>query len=341
VAIDTCPSIRRPTLSDDEKVTVQYLGVSGFLIRRGDDVVLTAPLYSNPSLVEVVANHTIRPDTDLIDRLLPPEASEAKAILVGHSHYDHLMDVPHVALQTAIEADIYGSTTTENLLAPIAGQLGRRMAPVRVVALDGVAGDHLAPGEWVPIGPGIRIMALRSEHSPQVTLEILSHEMPIHLWRGRQDRPRQELPRTASDWPEGPTFAFVIDFLDQDGEPVFRTYYQDSGASEPLGFVPPGMTAAKGVDLAIICVGGDFENLRNHPKGILENTRPRFVLLSHWEDFFVTQDAHDMNGEVFEIPLASERKTPKFRKLVRQALGKDAQEWLPCPTRSVFEFSIQ
>jgi hypothetical protein len=34
-------------------VQIKYLGAGGYLIRRGDDVLLTAPLFSNPSLFRV------------------------------------------------------------------------------------------------------------------------------------------------------------------------------------------------------------------------------------------------------------------------------------------------
>ena len=38
------------------------------------------------------------------------------AILVGHSHYDHLMDVPLIARRYVPNATIYGSLTTKRIL---------------------------------------------------------------------------------------------------------------------------------------------------------------------------------------------------------------------------------
>jgi hypothetical protein len=341
VPLDRCPSLHSD-LPPEEKVVVRFLGVGGFLMRHGDDVVMTSPLYTNPSLLEVGANHTIRTDTELVDALLPADAKDTQAILVGHSHYDHLMDVPYIALHKCPRADIYGSETTKNLLAPIADDLSGKPVPTRVITVDEHAGDGDRPGRWIPVGDGIRIMALRSEHSAQATLPLplTGQKQALHMWRGRVTEPFERLPQTASEWTEGRTYAYVIDFLGSNGERVFRVYFQDSGTREGTGYLPEPLSR-EGVDLALLCVGGDMERLGTHPEGIVRNTRPRFVLCGHWEDFFVTQTAHEYDGRVWEIPPASEGKTAAFEKRVRSALPCGSQVWIPCPTRSVFEFPIR
>src|SRR5690554_4524019 len=48
-----------------------------------------------------------------IDKFMP-ESSEAQIILVGHAHYDHLLDVPYVMQKHAPKAQLYGSQTTVN-----------------------------------------------------------------------------------------------------------------------------------------------------------------------------------------------------------------------------------
>jgi hypothetical protein len=324
-------------MEEDSVLHVDYLGVSGFLLRCGEDVVLTAPLYSNPSLVELVGDHEIRPDAGQVDRLLPAAADDADAILVGHSHYDHLLDVSHIARRRAEAARIYGSATTRHLLAPFPGLRDR------VEVVDDVAGDHATAGEWLPVNPTVRVMALRSEHSAQVSIEVpFTHQpIPIHLWRGDLEEDLTRPPRSASEWAEGAVYAYLIDFLDgPGGRPLFRVYFQDSGTSQPKGYVPESLTAEKRVDVALLCVGGDHERLRRHPEGIIENTRPRYVLLGHWEDFFVTQDNHAVDGRVYPIP-SLEDQTEEFERRARKALrGVDpaSKLWLPCPTRSTFTF---
>jgi mRNA degradation ribonuclease J1/J2 len=70
--------------------------VGGLLFRRGNDAIMTAPFYSNPNIFRVGLRRPIHSDTNLVERLLP-DVSDVRAILVGHAHYDHLMDVPYIA----------------------------------------------------------------------------------------------------------------------------------------------------------------------------------------------------------------------------------------------------
>ena len=183
------------------------------------------------------------------------------------------------------------------------------------------------------------------------------------LWRGPRTADAAELPRAASDWAEGGVLAYLIDFVDAGGAVRFRAYYQDSGANEPLGLVPDGLKEGRDVDLAILCLGGDYERLNDHPGAILRNTRPRYVLLSHWEDFFVTQDAYctegghygpgptsgckDGLGAIYGLPSAffvEGNQVKPFVKRVEKTIRSDhlqARYWLPCPTRSVFEFAVR
>lgn len=350
LGVKSCPTAR---VASADKVVVQYLGVGGVLITHGDDVVLTAPLYSNPNLLEFLMDHEVRTDTALVDKLLPAGAAKAKAIVVGHSHYDHLMDVPYVALHGAKGAKIYGSETTRHLLAEILPDL--KKVGSDVVALDGQAHDpHRQQGEWVDVSPTIRLMAILSEHSDQTAANLLGVSLPFHFGRGKVDKDRSELPRTTSQWAEGTVFSYVIDFRDPSGKKtVFRIYYQDSGANKDIGYLPDHVKRdGKAVDLAILCVGGVFDRLTRHPEGILEDTRPRFALLTHWEDFFVTQPAYCVNGDsgVPGIPsptakfLGRWRKsdTERFMDRVEQTVQKTGTEawWLPCPTKSRFELPL-
>jgi len=103
---------------------------------------------------------------------------------------------------------------------------------------------------------------------------------------GTVDRSRRTPPRTASDWLEGTTFAFLIDFLDDAGAVAFRVYYQDAVAAPPRGFAPDALIAERPVDVAIF-VPATFDQVDWHPEAFIENLRPERVLLGHWEDFFV------------------------------------------------------
>ena len=100
----------------EETIQLRYLGAGGYLIRRGKHAILTAPLYTNPGWLRVGLGW-IAPDTTLIARLHPPTSpGEVGAILVGHAHYDHLLDVPYIARKYHPEAKIDGNRSMANLV---------------------------------------------------------------------------------------------------------------------------------------------------------------------------------------------------------------------------------
>ncbi|MGH9463827.1 MAG: MBL fold metallo-hydrolase [Vicinamibacteria bacterium] len=335
----------RPSQAGYETVVqVRFLGVGGFLIQRGDEAVLTAPLYSNPTTEEL--SDVVKPNPDRIEKF-HPHAPGVKAILVGHAHYDHLMDVPYVWEKTP-EAIIYGNVSVKNILAGYApGALAGDMPRIpedRVVALDRMDQDLVdyrkciqnqgpvgqargrfdaatTDGAWVNVpDTNIRFRALCSEHPPQ----ILSF---IHLWPGCVHRPRFAPPDRSQDYQEGQTLAYLIDFMDDNqATPLFRIYYQDAPTRPTIGEIPEELLSEKAVDLALLCVGNFFDVRR--PTHIVENTNPRYVILGHWENFFGPQDEW-----LKEIPFASTRRVVKA---VREA-APGAEVFMPIP-QTLFHF---
>ncbi|HSW29230.1 MAG TPA: hypothetical protein VLH75_07010 [Longimicrobiales bacterium] len=259
-----------------DAVRLVYLGVGGWIFQRGDDLVLAAPLFSNPSILRAGLAE-IASDTAAVDRWMGEhDVSDASAILVGHAHYDHLMDVPRVALVHAPLARILGSRTVRNAMGTWSG------VGARILEVDSLAGDVDHPGRWIPLSPGVRVMPLRSHHGP--------HFDRITLFQGTADHPRHQAPALASDWVDGPTYAFLVDFLDAAGGVAFRLYYQDAVAAPPFGFAPQALMDERPVDAAIL-VPATFDQVEWHPEALVANLRPRWILLGHWEDFFVPPSA--------------------------------------------------
>lgn len=258
-----------------DAVTFTYLGVGGWIIERGDVQILAAPLFTNPSFLRTGIT-SIRSDTALVSsHMAPYDVSRARAILVGHAHYDHLMDVPQVARRHAPTARILGSETVRNTLGTWSGLMDR------VDLLEEHAADQMNAGTWMDMGAGLRVLPLRSKHAP--------HFEGLTLYQGTTDEPFTSEPRWATEWLDGPTFAFLIDFLDPDGSVAFRVYYQDAVVQYPLGFAPQALMAERPVDVAIF-VPATFDQVEWHPEAFVENLRPRWVLLGHWEDFFRPPD---------------------------------------------------
>jgi len=297
----------------DEVLDLTYLGVGGFLMRWNGHAILTAPFYSNPGLLQVGLGLPISPNIRRIDAHLPP-LDQVEAILVGHSHYDHLMDAVYVAETHAPHAILYGNETMAHLLA------ARKRLHGRVVALDHEAGDWWQPGQWQYVADrSIRFMALRSEHAP--------HFLGIKMFGGSVDQDQERLPRTAYGWKEGQTFAFLIDFLGTDGHVRLRLHYQDAGSTPPAGFVPPpDAVAAEPVDVAVLCVAS-FEQVDDYPEAIVRQLQPHTVVLGHWENFFRSPDL-----PLRAVPLTD---TKTFALRLTDALPPGARWYTPRPNATL------
>lgn len=294
-------------------VALTYLGVGGWLIETPHTQVLAAPLFSNPSIWRTGLG-TIRADTVAIveglRRFGVDDLSAVTAILSGHAHYDHLMDAPWIAARLSPRARILVNTTGARTLAPLADSLGLDRS--RVVDVSASAADVRGGGEWIRLGPDLRVLPLRSDHAP--------HFAGLTLYDGTRASDLVRAPRSAEEWLEGETLAYLLEVSDGEGRLAARIYLQDAVAREPWGFIPPALGP---VDLAIL-VPATFAEVDWHPEAILENTGARHVLLGHWENFF---EAPTLDPEPVPFTLL-----PDFVSRLRRALDGDDARWtLPLP----------
>jgi len=248
-----------------------YLGAGGWLIKYEGTRLLTAPFVTNPGLADV----SLRPlhsDTAALRSLLP-DLTDVQAILIGHSHYDHLLDIPFVATELAPNATLYGTPTTKNVLAAVPD-----LVPERVRALATEVASPARDGTWIQVAPRARILAMEADHAP--------HFMGVELYEGFVSEPQTQLPQRVQDWVGGATLTFLIELLDAEGAVAHRIYYQDAATDRQTTQLPPALAAAgTQVDVAILCAPSHAE-VEDHPESVLLNMAPRHVLVGHWEDFF-------------------------------------------------------
>jgi L-ascorbate metabolism protein UlaG (beta-lactamase superfamily) len=300
----------------DAPVTLTYLGVGGWLLDTGRSRLLTAPLFSNPPLLRA-GFAPIGPDSAAVERALRlldvPDLGDVAAILVGHGHYDHLMDVPYVATRHAPRALVLGSATVVRTLAPFEELDGTRLR-----AVDDSAATMAGGGGWIGVADDLRVLPILSDHAP--------HLQGVTLYDGERAEPMRRRPRAADDWLEGETLAWLIDVLAPSGATRFRLYYQDAVAREPFGLIPAELAP---VDVALL-VPATFAEVDWQPEAVLENTRARHVLLGHWENFF-----QPVSRDPEPVPFTL---LPDFVARLRRALDGDDTRWdLPVPgTRFVF-----
>jgi hypothetical protein len=281
--------------SGGRTATFEYLGTGGWLIRRGGDAVLTAPFFTNPSFFRlpfrtssnraVVQQH--------MDRL--GNLDDVRAVVAGHAHYDHIMDLPEVLRHVTTSAPVVGGLTVCNTLASaLSGHACESMVSR--------AGTHNAPPTPFTASSRVRILPYFSEHA--------SHVAHIKALNGHYDTPLAQVPSKPNAWREGETLAYLIDFLDAKGNPELRIWYVDASPNAPYGLPDAATLHDKHVDVAIFCVG-NWNQQANYPKAFLETMTPSYALLGHWENFFRSADRPPLALQTADVPA--------FEALVTQA----------------------
>ncbi|MBO3742583.1 MBL fold metallo-hydrolase [Actinoplanes flavus] len=123
-----------------------FLGVSTVLLSDGRTTLLTDGFFSRPGLLRVLAGR-VRPDRERIAAALRRFGiTSVDGLFVMHSHYDHALDAPTVAMMTG--ARLFGSASTRNIA------LGH-----------GFPVDRFTTTDQVEIG-NFRIRVLPTLHSP-------------------------------------------------------------------------------------------------------------------------------------------------------------------------------
>lgn len=113
-------------------ISFRWLGAAGIVLQADHQVLAIDPFLSRPTLSGLL--HPLTSDIKLVEeRLLV-----CNHVLVTHSHYDHLMDVPTVLRVSGARA--YGSRNTRQLL----GRSGIPSAEVQEVGV----GDRLTLGPF-------------------------------------------------------------------------------------------------------------------------------------------------------------------------------------------------
>ncbi len=105
---DSIAFVGDPFAAGDAPIRVRWLGTAGFAITHGDHTVLIDPYLTRASLARCALG-TIASDEATVRRYAP----RADAIVVGHTHFDHALDVPLLAKLTG--AKVFGSRSAVTL----------------------------------------------------------------------------------------------------------------------------------------------------------------------------------------------------------------------------------
>jgi L-ascorbate metabolism protein UlaG (beta-lactamase superfamily) len=234
---------KRLSSSAGRWITIRWLGTAGYEIVCDGVTLLIDPYLSRVSLRSFLFS-VISPDEAAIARAIP----KADGIVVGHSHFDHLMDVPAIARQTG--ARVWGSASTANVLR------ASGVDESQIVECEG--------GDQFEVGP-FRIQLVPSEHSRFGLRKTVpfAGEIPCTC----------DIPMRGRDYKCGATFGISIQVDDV-------TLYHCGSAN-----LVDDAISDSDVDVLFLCIAARFATDRFIPR-VLGKLEPRMVLPTHYDNFF-------------------------------------------------------
>ncbi|MEU9700725.1 MBL fold metallo-hydrolase [Streptomyces sp. NPDC047981] len=233
-------------------VLLRWLGTAGWRIDTGGRTVLFDPYLTRfrTGLFEA----SFDPATPLAKtdaRLAREYAGNPELILVSHSHWDHVADVPHLARTTG--ARVLGTETTYHLLVALG------VDPGQISVVKG--------GEVLDFGQGLVVEVVASLHS--------RNKRHSYFAPGTLCGPPAAVPATISDLPEGDTLAFQVT-AGSEGPTLFLMGASDFDQRAAEGLRP---------DAAMVAVPSSSATHRYVPRLLRALGGPEVVVPVHWDNF--------------------------------------------------------
>ena len=283
------------TNAQTDPIKLKYLGTAGWEISDGEITVLVDPYISRFKLgtgpgispddkrATVERSDIAVSDTVSIDSLI----SKADFILVHHSHFDHLADVPYIAKRTG--AKVIGTETTCNILRAY-GIPDEQLYPVKG------GEDYQFKNFAVKVIPTLH-SALNEKH--YIDNRVYSN-IP-------------EAPLKVSEFIEGGSLMFLARFTNHD---ILTMGSMNFVERELLGIKP---------DILLAGVNRSQLGLYKYNERLLAITNyPKVIIPTHWDNFRLPYGFSQQTGvETKLIPFQKDVKklAPQTKVIIPKHLG--------------------
>lgn len=225
-------------------INVTWTGAAGLQFEDGQDFILIDPYYTRVNIFNTLLG-PIAPDVSAVTAALP-DMARVDAVVVGHTHSDHALDVPYIAAQSS--AKVVGSQSLAILMA-LSGQPGRS--------------EVCSGGETVALSDRVSVTMIRSTHGL-----VAMGKVPFQ----GEIRSENQLPMKASGYRVGTVFAPKLT--------IGGTVFLHNGSANFIDDELAGHTC----DVLFLCVAG-WKKRPGYPEDIIAMTRPKVVVLFHYDDF--------------------------------------------------------
>ena len=293
----TCLSAQNHVNSDEgAQVYLRYFGTAGWEISDGTTVILVDPYFSRIRIADLPgagsSGKLIPGDTRPIYKMSDVAVADiattdshiqrADFVLVTHTHLDHIMDVPHIALKT--HATVIGTESSENVMRAY-GVPEEQLITVR-------GGEDYEFGVF-------SLRVIPSLHS------ALDHK---HYFSSAKAPEGMKAPLTLQQMmPEGGTLAYLIRFQ---GHRILAFGGNNYIEREIEGLEP---------DVVLVGAGPSRKEIYDYTGRLMRRLHyPAVVLPTHWDNFTAPYGASEqtaidaLQSFVREVKAAS----PKTRVIV-------------------------
>jgi len=227
-------------------VNVRLTGAAGLELTHNDQVILVDPYLSRLGLIEVLFK-PLKPKVDEVHRYIQGLTGKLLAIIVGHTHFDHALDIPVFAKH--FDCRLIGNRSLEALMA-------MNSMSGRVTVCKG----H----ERVQLSGEAAVTMIPSIHS-QVLFGRVPHPGEIN--------PTRRPPLRSSEYKHGTVFMAKLEL---DGKIFMHTGSTNFVESEVEGH---------SCDVLFMAVPG-WKNVPEYTTRFLQIVKPNVIVPFHYDNFF-------------------------------------------------------